>query len=104
MYKMKDPLYDDAIVGIPADGRAIYSPADLVAILEEHDGMTEEDASEFVEHNVLRDVAHMGANSPIILYGRDEITDLSDAPEDIKMEIIANDERLRKKGMEEKKC
>lgn len=75
-----------------------------IAHLKEHDGMTEEDAFKFVEHNVLRDVAHMGSNSPIVLYGMDEITDMSDAPEDIKAEIIANDERLRKKGMEEKKC
>lgn len=102
MYKINDNAYDAAIIGMTADGRAIYDHEAMVECLMKRDSMTMEDAIEFIELNTAGVISRMGANAPIIMYKLDEVTDLSDAPEEIKKQIVRNakllNKRDRKKG------
>ena len=62
-----DPDYDDAIIGVSVvDDRVIYDYEKMVQCLVEHDGMTEEDAMEFIDYNTVRAIPYM-TNAPIIL-------------------------------------
>lgn len=72
---------DDAIVGMAdvwfPDGswvrtveRLIYSGEKIVEVLMERDGMTKEEAYEFVDFNIAG--AYMGNDTPIIFWPYDE--------------------------------
>lgn len=65
--------FDDlsqAVVGFSNDNRIIYSYDKIVEIYMERDGMSEEDAVEFVECNTMRTLPYMH-RQPIILYPLD---------------------------------
>ena len=49
----KDPHYDSAIVGVLLDGRVIYDYDLMVKHLMDQDGMTEEDAIDYIEYNTI---------------------------------------------------
>ena len=61
------PSYDDALVGVSEDNRAIYDFDKMVEGLVKHDGMTEEEAIEWIEYNTVRSLPYNEA-APIILY------------------------------------
>ena len=63
---------DDGIIGISHDGRVVYSYNRLIAAFMEHEGMTYEEAVEWIDYNTLRAIPYMGEFAPIIM------TDLSD--------------------------
>jgi len=46
--------YDDALVGVTEDGRAVYDFNKMVAWLVETEGFTEEAAIEWIEYNTIR--------------------------------------------------
>ena len=60
------PDYDEAIVGVSEEGRAIYDFDKMVQILVERDGMEEMEAIEFIEYNSIRALPYV-ANSPIVM-------------------------------------
>ena len=71
------PSFDNSIIGISTDGAIIYSLSKMVKELQEDEGMSEEDAYEFIDYNTLN--AHIsGYKEPIIL------DDMSFIFEDIK--------------------
>tara|TARA_R110000824_G_scaffold5538_4_gene25577 strand:- start:1751 stop:2029 length:279 start_codon:yes stop_codon:yes gene_type:complete len=60
--------FDSAIIGVSTgcdSGRIIYDTEKMAKILEESDGMTYEEAWEFLEFNTLN--AYVGENTPIYL-------------------------------------
>ena len=61
------PDYLDAFLGISDDNRAIYDYDKMVESLMKKDGMTEEEAIEFIEFNTIRSLPYYD-NCPIILY------------------------------------
>ena len=64
-----EPSYlDEAIVGINQDGKLIYDYDLLVKANIEHEGMTYEEAVEWVEFNTLRSVPFMGRLHPEVMY------------------------------------
>lgn len=63
----ENPDYDAAIVGVSEGRRVIYDFDKMVECLVKEDGMTEEDAVEFIEYNTIRALPYF-ANSPIIMY------------------------------------
>jgi len=75
--------YDDAILG-PAsvwqDGEQVetlvYSAAAICAILVKRDGMSEEEAREFVEHNI--ECMYIGEATPILVWPEDRYYDFND--------------------------
>jgi hypothetical protein len=63
-----NPSYDDALIGVTEDGRAVYDFEKMVAWLVEQDGMTEIEAVEWVEYNAARALPYEGDRAPIIVY------------------------------------
>lgn len=59
--------YIPAIVGITTGDRIVYSYEKIVLLLMERDGMSDEDAREFVDYNVVRTLPYM-ENAPVIVY------------------------------------
>lgn len=63
--------YDDALIGVSTDNRAIYDFNLMVKWLKDNEGFSEEDAIEWIEYNTIRALGYMGENPPIILYPLD---------------------------------
>jgi hypothetical protein len=58
--------FDEAVVGIePTTLRIIYSIPKMVGILVEKDGMSDEDAIEYLEYNTFS--AYVGEQTPIYI-------------------------------------
>ena len=60
--------YDDALIGVSEDGRAIYDFDLMVEWLMNQDGMDEEDAIEWIEYNTIRSLPYVGEKAPIVMY------------------------------------
>lgn len=64
----ENPDYDSAIVGYDENSqRIIYDYEKMVEHLMNKDGMTYEDAVEFIDYNTIRACAYMSDGAPIIL-------------------------------------
>lgn len=59
--------YDDALIGVSDDNRAIYDFNKMVEWLMDKEGFEELEAIEWIEFNTLRSLPYV-ANSPIIMY------------------------------------
>lgn len=64
--------YDEALVGVSEEGRAIYDYYLMLDCLAKRDGMTHEEAAEWIDYNTIRSLPYMGAMAPIILYPLDD--------------------------------
>lgn len=60
--------YDDALIGVSHDGKAIYSFEKMVDWLVEKDHMTREEAIEWIEYNTIRAIPYAGTKAPIVMY------------------------------------
>ena len=63
-----NPSYDDALIGVTCDNRAVYDFDAMVDWLVDHDGFTDEEAVEWIEYNAVRALPYVGAGAPIIMY------------------------------------
>ena len=57
---------DNALAGFDTQGRAVYFANEIIGILMQRDGMTEEEAREFFEFNIA--CAYVGEYTPIYMY------------------------------------
>lgn len=60
--------YDDALIGISDDNRAIYDYDKMVEWLVVEESFTVEDAMEWIDYNTIRALPYMGEGAPIIMY------------------------------------
>lgn len=60
--------YSSAAIGISEDDRVVYSYEKMVQWLVDHDGMTEEEAEEFIDYNTIRALPYGGEKSPIVVH------------------------------------
>lgn len=60
--------YDDALIGVTEDGRAVYDYDKMVAWLVETEGFTELEAVEWIDYNTIRALPYMGDKAPLIMY------------------------------------
>ena len=60
--------YDDALIGVSEDGRAIYDYEKMVEWLMKEEDWSDEEAVEWIETNTLRAIPYMGSDAPIIMY------------------------------------
>lgn len=60
--------YDDALVGVTEDGRAVYDFDKMVDWLMETEGFTREDAVEWIEYNTIGALPNAGPLGPVIMY------------------------------------
>lgn len=63
----ENPSYESALIGVTTDYRAVYDYDLMVASLVEEDGMTGEEAEDFISYNTVRALPYMN-NAPIIMY------------------------------------
>lgn len=64
---LKDYSYDDALIGVSDDGRAIYDYDLMVEWLVRTEQMSEEEAMEWVDYNTLRALPYF-PEGPIIMH------------------------------------
>lgn len=60
--------YDDALIGVSEDGRAIYDYDLMVEWLMNEEGWSEEDAVDWIDYNTLRALPYMGPEAPIVMH------------------------------------
>lgn len=60
--------YDDALVGVTEDGRAVYDFEKMVRWLMETEGLDELEAVEWIEYNTIRALSYEDDSAPIIMY------------------------------------
>ena len=60
--------YDDALIGVSHDGRAIYNFDLMVDWLMREEGWSDIESIEWLEFNTLRALPYMGKDAPIIMY------------------------------------
>lgn len=64
--------YDDALIGVTDDGRAVYDFDKMVSWLMETEGFTMDEAVEWIEYNTIRALPYMGEGAPIIMHPLEE--------------------------------
>lgn len=60
--------YDDALIGVTEDNRAVYDFDAMVDWLREKHGFEYDEAVEWIEYNTIRALAYAGPQAPIIMY------------------------------------
>lgn len=65
---LTDYSYDDALIGVTEDGRAVYDFNKMVEWLVDEECWTDEEAIEWIETNTLRAIPYFGEGAPIIMY------------------------------------
>lgn len=72
--------YDDALIGISEDNRAIYDYNKMVEWFIREESFTEEEAVDWISYNTIRALSYMGDKAPIIMYpiewGKTDMTKL----------------------------
>lgn len=64
---LEAPDYLSAVIGVSEDGRVIYSYQRMLEHLMLNDGMSREEASEFIDFNTIGALAYMGEKHPIVM-------------------------------------
>lgn len=64
----ENPDYEDAIIGVSEDGRVVYDYDKMVASLMSKDGMTMDEAVDFISYNTIRALAYAGEKAPIVMF------------------------------------
>ena len=65
---LENPDYDNALIGVTEDERAVYAYNKMIMHLVEVDSMSTDDAIEFIDYNTMRVLPYIGAKSPIIIH------------------------------------
>lgn len=60
--------YDDALIGVTTDNRAVYSYSKMVEWLVRTEGCTDEEAQEWIQQNTIKGAPYFGPQAPIIMY------------------------------------
>ena len=72
----ENPDYDSAIIGYDMnDNRIVYDYEAMIQHLVEKDGMTYDEAADFVSYNTIRAIPYAGEKAPIILNRMDDYFD-----------------------------
>ena len=60
--------YDDALIGVSEDGRAVYDYEKMVDWLVDKYSWADDEAVEWIEYNTIRALPYFGDKAPIIMY------------------------------------
>lgn len=63
-----NPAYDESIIGQTFDGRAIYDIEKMAEELSEDEGMSIEEAADFIGYNAIRSLPYAGEKAPVVVY------------------------------------
>ena len=62
-----NPSFDNSIIGMTEDGCVVYSLDLMIQELANEDGISEEEALEFIDYNTIRSIPYAGEYAPVIL-------------------------------------
>ena len=65
--KFESPSFDSAIIGVDYFGRLIYDYNQMIVDFMETEGVTEEEAIDFIDYNTIRSLPYFGEKAPIIM-------------------------------------
>lgn len=65
--KFESPSFDSAIIGVDYFGRLIYDYNQMIIDFMETEGVTEEEAIDFIDYNTIRSLPYFGKKAPIIM-------------------------------------
>jgi hypothetical protein len=71
---LQDYSFDDALIGVTEDNRAVYEYGRMVEWLMKKEGWSYDDACEWIDYNVVRALPYMGKEAPIIMNVLDDVT------------------------------
>lgn len=63
-----NPDFDEAIIGVTHDGKAVYDYDKMVYCLMKEDKINEEEAVDFIDYNTIRSLPYAGEYAPVIVY------------------------------------
>lgn len=63
-----NPAYDESIIGKTFDGRAIYDIDKMANELSEDDGISLEEAMDFIDYNAIRSLPYAGSKAPVVVH------------------------------------
>lgn len=64
----KDFSYDDALIGVSHDNRAIYDYDKMIEWLVFNEGFEPSEAIEWIDYNTIRSLGYYGSDAPIVVY------------------------------------
>ena len=70
-----DFSYDDALIGVSHDNRAIYDYEKMVEWLIKNQNWSAEDAMEWIDYNTIRSIPYVGTSAPIVMYPLERFED-----------------------------
>ena len=70
-----NPSFDNSIIGYTIDGQAVYDYDKMVQELMIDDGISEEEAIDWIEYNTIRVLPYAGEMAPVIIFTFKEIPD-----------------------------
>lgn len=63
-----NPSFDNSIIGITTDGKAVYDYEKMVDELMTDDNISEQEAIDWIEYNTIRAIPYAGEMAPIIMF------------------------------------
>jgi hypothetical protein len=63
-----NPAYDESIIGKTFDGRAIYDIDKMADELAADDGISLEEAADFIAYNAIRSLPYTGEKAPVVVH------------------------------------
>lgn len=63
--------YDDALIGVTMDNRAVYSFDKMIECIIKEEGLSDIEAIERIEYDIAESLADIGGKAPIIMYSVD---------------------------------
>lgn len=66
------PDFDTAIIGVTDEGQVVYDFEKMITQLAEDEGITREEAIEFIEYNTIRALPYI-ENGPIIIHSIEDL-------------------------------
>ena len=64
---LDNSAFDNSIIGVTLDGRLIYDYDKMIEELIEDDGMSFDEAMEWIDYNTIRALPYAGSGAPIII-------------------------------------
>lgn len=64
---LDNSAFDNSIIGVTLDGRLIYDYDKMIEEIIEDDGMSFDEAMEWIDYNTIRALPYAGIGAPIII-------------------------------------
>ena len=63
-----NPSFDNSIIGFTTDGQAVYDYEKMVEELMKDDGISEQEAVDWIEYNTIRAIPYAGDMRPVVMF------------------------------------